>query len=168
MSIPGRQANGKRLTRYQRDYISYIKAGNSQDNAIKKAYPPRDTWTPQQLAVYRKKLSQNKVVQAELEKFYKKRDEEIVKAGDNLKLTPNYVLKNLKEIVEDGNAANKDRLRALELIGKNLHMFADQRKGKGSQHNHLHLTSLPVAQLKQLLTPPGSPVQESNHVTIDQ
>lgn len=73
-------------------------------------------------------------------------------AAEKLGITQEYLLKNLKDAIDDEGASLKDRLRAIEMAGKNLAMWIEKRENENKN------TGDPIATV--ILVPKGE--RESN------
>lgn len=71
------------------------------------------------------RLLRNVGIKKELEEWDKKVTERVEKDAG---ITEDWVVENIKSIVEDPGASNKDRLKGLELLGKYLDIFAGKKE----------------------------------------
>ncbi len=69
------------------------------------------------------------IVNDSISKYIKDR---LKRVSDNQEIKTEYILKNIKEIADKKTSSDRDKLKALELLGKHLSMFTDKFDNKNT------------------------------------
>ena len=118
-----RSARSKQLKpspRHQAFVHHYLETGNGTKSAILAGYSERSA------AAAASRLLRNPEIIGAVEA-------ELARRAEISGISSKFVLEGIRGIAENGEARNADKLRAYELLGKHLRLFAD----KAEQDSHI-------------------------------